>query len=656
VKKKIFLLILLLFFAVQPNIHGLESESPQAKKEQEALQHEVVVTLKLVQVFVTDKKGNPITDLTKDDFILYDNSKLQTITDFEKHILAQPEKKIEKKAEEKLEETELASSQKVPVKMNRKFFLLLDLERNDGLGIIDSKKAALHFMDTQIQPTDEVGVFSNSQIGGLTVHEYLTTDHEKAKEAIKRIKGFPGGTEETNGLTRAEIEMMKQQIHRFIDEIREFAKSLRYTPGYKNIILFSAGIKRNLLYGDDLSLRLNLEDTTKELATSNSPVYTVNSKGTRAYLKDRWQRGGDSLKMISDLSGGKYFSNVGYYEKNSREIQNATSNYYVLGYYYTDEKWDGKYHEINVKVKRKGCVVHSQGGYFNPKPFTKFTKFEKKLHLINLALADTPQFQTRLDLPLITLPCSEEKESNFVLLSEARLEKIEDIGGEKTEVVALVFDQENNIVVSSRYEADLSEFSQEQICPYAILSLSPGLYKCRIILRNLETGKGAVASSSVNIPEPQDSGRRLFSPLLLSPKKNVYYINASKAQKKEAGKEPLSLINIYPFLSREYSPLVGNLDKETSKLLAVLRISNINIQKSDVELSVFLRESSSEEKTPLTYSILKGKKEGEKIDILLIELELPELQAGEYSIEIVAEEISTQFKSQVTRTFKVRQP
>ena len=170
--------------------------------------------------------------------------------------------------------------------MNRKFFLLLDLERNDGLGIIDSKKAALHFMDTQIQPTDEVGVFSNSQIGGLTVHEYLTTDHEKAKEAIKRIKGFPGGTEETNGLTRAEIEMMKQQIHRFIDEIREFAKSLRYTPGYKNIILFSAGIKRNLLYGDDLSLRLNLEDTTKELATSNSPVYTVNSKGTRAYLKD----------------------------------------------------------------------------------------------------------------------------------------------------------------------------------------------------------------------------------------------------------------------------------------------------------------------------------------------------------------------------------
>ncbi|MGB2762954.1 MAG: VWA domain-containing protein [Candidatus Aminicenantaceae bacterium] len=654
-KKKLFLLILLLFFAVQPNIHGLDSESPQAKKDQKALQHEVAVTLKLVQVFVMDKKGNPITDLTKEDFILSDNGVLKTITDFEKHILTQPEKKIEKKADEKLEETELAPSQKVPLKMNRKFFLLLDLERNDGLGIINSKKAALHFMDTQIQPTDEVGILSNSPIGGLTVHEYLTTNHEKAKEAIKRIKGFPGGMEETNGLTRAEKEMMKQIIHRFIDEIREFAKSLRYTPGYKNIILFSGGIKRNLLYGDDPSLRLNLEDTIKELATSNSPVYTVNSKGTRAYLKNRWQRGGDSLKMISDLSGGKYFSNVAYYEKNSREIQKTTSNYYVLGYY-IDEKWDGKYHEINVKVKQKGCVVHSQGGYFNPRPFTKSTKFEKKLHLINLALADTPQFQTRLDLPLITLPCSEEKESNFVLLSEARLDEIEDIGGEKTEVVALVFDQENNIVVSSRYEVDFSEFSQEQICPYAILSLSPGLYKCRIILRNLETGKGAVASSSINIPEPQDSGRRLFSPLLLSPKKNVYYINASKAQKKEAGKEPLSLINIYPFLSREYSPLVGNLDKETSKLLAVLRSSNINIQKSDVDLSVFLRESSSEKKTPLTYSILKGKKEGEKIDILLIELELPELQAGEYSIEIVAEEISTQFKSQVTRTFKVRQP
>jgi len=655
-KKKIFFLILLLIFAIQPNIHGLSSESLQVKKDQEALQHEVAVTLKLVQVFVTDKKGNPVIDLTKDDFILYDSGKLKKITDFEKHLLAEHEKlaKPEKKLEEKLDETELAPRRKIPLKMNRKFFLLLDLERNDGLGIINSKKAALHFIDTQVQPTDEVGILSNSPLGGLTVHEYLTTDHEKVKEAIKRIKGLPGGTGEASGLTTAEKEMMKLKIHRFIDELREFAKSLRYIQGYKNIILFSSGITKNLLYdGDDPSLRFNLEDTTKELATSSSPVYTVNSEGTRAYLKNIWERGDDSLKMLSDLSGGKYFSNVGYYKKIAREIQSATSNYYVLGYY-IDEKWDGKYHKINVKVKQKGCVVHAQGGYFNPKPFTKFSKFEKKLHLMNLALADTPQFQVPLDLPLIALPCSEEKESNFALLSEIRLDEIEKVGKEKAEVVALVFDQENNIVVSSRGEIDFSKISHKKILPYAILSLSPGQYKCRIVLRSLETGKGAVASSSVDIPEPLDSGMRLYPPLLLIPEGDVYYIKASKKQKKETGSEPLSLINIYPFLSREYSPFVGDLDQGISKLLAAVRCSVVDIQEPEIDISVNLIQHPSGEKIPLSSSILSRKKEDGNMDIFLIELQLPELKPGRYSLEITAEEKTTKLKSQATRTFQVK--
>jgi len=43
-----------------------------AQAPQEELQHEVTVTLKLIQVFVTDKKGNPVKDLTKEDFIVHE--------------------------------------------------------------------------------------------------------------------------------------------------------------------------------------------------------------------------------------------------------------------------------------------------------------------------------------------------------------------------------------------------------------------------------------------------------------------------------------------------------------------------------------------------------------------------------------------------------
>jgi len=53
------------------------SGSSQTIRNQKAIQHEVVVTLKLVQVYVTDKSGKPVVDLEKSDFIIYDNGLLQ---------------------------------------------------------------------------------------------------------------------------------------------------------------------------------------------------------------------------------------------------------------------------------------------------------------------------------------------------------------------------------------------------------------------------------------------------------------------------------------------------------------------------------------------------------------------------------------------------
>ncbi len=121
--KKVLLVFLLLTFLFQFGLYPLNSKPQQIKKDQEELKHEVVVVLKLVQVYVTDKKGNPVMDLVKDDFILYDNGKLQEITDFEKHILTKPEKKVEKKIGKKVEDTEPSPSPKIPASMNRKFFL-----------------------------------------------------------------------------------------------------------------------------------------------------------------------------------------------------------------------------------------------------------------------------------------------------------------------------------------------------------------------------------------------------------------------------------------------------------------------------------------------------------------------------------------------------
>ena len=92
------------------------SQTQQGQNTQQELSHEVRVTLKLIQVYVTDKKGNPVTNLEKGDFELLDNKKLQDITEFERHILTPPpSKQMEDKAK-------VVASKK----LNRKFFLFFD--------------------------------------------------------------------------------------------------------------------------------------------------------------------------------------------------------------------------------------------------------------------------------------------------------------------------------------------------------------------------------------------------------------------------------------------------------------------------------------------------------------------------------------------------
>ncbi len=688
-KKRIIPIILLLVFLFQPGLHRLNSESVQAKKAQKAFQHEVVVTLKLVQVHVTDKEGNPVTDLTKDDFILYDNKKLQTITDFEKHILAAPEKPIkpEKKVVEMIDETKLPPSPDISSRMNRKFILLF---ATGGVsGINKSKKAARHFIDTQVQPTDEVSVMSYYWMSGLELHEYFTSDMDKVKEAIKEIKGFKGpGIRGSGEITlegeraRAESETRKgggpeaeargesgegsvSVTHlspfstslpspqtegsiflakTFIDVLKELAQSMRSIPGIKNVIFFSEGFPKSFLFGGSQVLRENYEEMGREFAAANSPVHAVSMIGP---YPDQ------SLKMLAELTGGLFFHTVDYYEKIAEQIQNVTSNYYVLGYY-IDEEWDGKYHDIKVEVKRKGCEVHAQKGYFNPKPFTELTEVEKQFHLIDLAMADNPYFQEPVNFSLIPLHCYPQEESNFVLLTKIPLTMMEKVAGRKTELVTFIIDKKHDMFASSRAEINFLEIPKQPVYHYMITSLPPGhQYECRVVLRNLETGDGALASSTVDIPEKLDSGLRLYPPLLLIPEKEAVYLKASREEKKKTKSESLSIADIYPFLSNRHSPLVDVLEKGSSKLLAVVRCSHREIDEPKVELSAHLIQHPSGEKTQLPFSVLNAKTE-EDSNVVLIEIDLPEMLPGRFSLELTAQESTSGQKSSTVQSFSVR--
>ncbi len=668
-KKIAALSIVLAVFILQPNFGELSLESfrEQQVKEKAALQYEVTVVLKLVQVFVTDNKGNPVTDLTKDDFILYDNGEPKIITDFEKHLIQRPVRRAEpeKKPEERITETQLPPSLVAESRMNRKFFFIFS-SRN----LPRSKKAAYHFLETQIQPTDEVGVISYSWISGFTIHEYLTSDKEKIRRAIKGVKdaweGVSGGSGMSLELERARAEEESGQPDRFslsylstyegpgkesqiftanlwVDSFRELAKALRYIPGYKNIILFSGGIPRSFLFGASQTLREKYQDMGKEFASSNSPVHTVSTVGPGRV---------ESLEMLAELSGGEYFHTVNYYEKIANQIQDVTSNYYVLGYY-IDETWDGKYHTIEVRTKRKGCEVHAQSGYFNPKPFTELDDFEKDLRLVDLALSEKPIFQEPLSFPSVALPCSGKEDSNLVLLTQVSVPDIEEAAMGKAELVTFIFDQENIIVSSIKGEIDFSSLPQKRMYLYDISSLKPGQYECRVVIRDTKTGRAAKASTSVEIPEPVESGIKLYPPLLIVPEKESFYLNLTTVDKKKKKEPSLSIADIYPFISNQHSPLVGDLEQGTTKLLAVIRNDVVNLENPDIELTAYLFDYSVTQKTPLSFSILASEKK-EQTDVLLLELRLPDLEPGQYFLKIEAEDVVSKSKSEINQAFRVK--
>ena len=601
--------MLFCFVFLSPLLSSQEQEITDPK------QREVSVTLKLIQVYVSDKKGNPIRDLTKEDFILYDNGEAMTITEFEAHQtepLTEPEK------------TAPAVS-----RINRKFFLLLDAYRNDGLGLKKARTTALHFIDTQVRSDDELGLLTYSIDRGLVLHKPLSLDYDSIRKAINKVKLFPSITALDGGATAVEEALD------FVKYLNDFAVSLRYIPGYKHILLFSAGLPRSLLQSGDPRLRYEHERLAQELASSSSPIYSVDTQGTRDLVLGREQKGDDSLRRLADLTGGHHFPNVDYSETISQDIQNATGNYYVLGYY-VGETWDGEFHEIKVKVERKGVKVQAQKGYFNPKAFSKMTKLEKRHHLLDLARNPSPHFGLPQKIPSLARMWRESSPATILLLTEIIPSDLEEIRTEKTEFFVLVYNEEGVLLAEGKKDLDLSKEPPASICIYTAYVQSPGTYECISILRNKKTGTAAKASSTVIIPEEQQSPVALSGPLIFVPERDSLVLAVETKDMEEKAKPiAFDLSTIVPQTDRSVSPLIFNLSNETSRLFIIFEPGEKATDHTNWDFSSRLISKSAEQSFPMKISQrsdLPTKRE----DSYVLELELTHVPAGEYILEITA--------------------
>jgi len=664
-------------------IGSLSAESAKPGRIQNAkfpavTQHEVSVALKLVQAQVVDAKGKFVTDLGKSDFEVFDNGQRREITDFEKHDLNLSPNAVDS------QRLELVGGSN---RLSRKFFLFFDFAFNYPAGIAKSIRAAQDFLDKHINPEDEIGIISYSVRSGLRVHEFLTKDRVKIRQIItglgegramgravdladryyeelkKLATSLGSSTDGIEHIQAVERSMYEECAADFANQLKVIASALRYVPGNKNIMLFSSGITNMVLYGKRIEdsrtfsekygssrVREKFIEMCKALAASNSVIYPVNVAGQASARFDDHNMSGDgSLKQMASETGGKYFDNIMDYQKINREILERTAAYYVLGYYVSEE-YDGTYHTIKVKVKRKGCHVYAQRGYFNPKPFREYSENEKILHLIDLALADHPSIREALDFPLSVVPFSTQEKAGLVLLAKVPIAVTDLVVGQRVEAMTLILNRERDIVALNRAEITRWPRPDGEVFISTLVFLGPGEYFCSLVLRNMEAGTGARGSCRAEIRLDSESGFIQTPPLILERGKGAF-LSALVAEGNDSQKE-LRLIDIYPFNMEEYHPLIGPLHAGSQQLLAMIRCRASDKDDSTLDFSCYCRSTEFEGTVPITTSVLKRRRIKEA-DIYDVWLQTPDLGPGDYMVYLIAKERYSGASSTATSAFQV---
>jgi VWFA-related protein len=631
-----------------------------------------------VAVRVLDQDGHPVTALKKEDFILYDNGEKKVITEFEVHTLS--EAGMEVRSSDQV--TGLAKTVKG---MNRRLFILLDIPGSDANGLANAKQAALHFVDTQLRPGDEVGILGFSYMKGFFIKEYLTTDREKIRKAIEKTKELPpsrgsfsggelsdnirvrerGGSSEggRSGESGGVSEVMSFfgysgkpmaytggtsdfQRRDATPQMFDLAQAFKYIEGNKSLIFFTG---RNL---GPMAAKLG-----REFANASTPVYTVNTrnwvmKGARTFIKEKHIWKDHPLKELALASGGKYFADIKDIETISKDVQRLTGNFYVLGYY-INETWDGKYHQIKVEVKRPGLQVLAQHGYFNPKPFAQFSDLEKQLHLSDLVFADKPVTVHPFNIPVEPLFIAGREKMNCALLAQIPVNEKTGIPPSTVEIFTFLFNEDRKIVIKKRGEMDLSPFDHQSLFSYFTANLPTGEYECRIVARDLETGQAIVGKIVFPLPEKSESEIILSSPLLFAKGSESKIVRLSEGLDQKEKEKDLSLGDFYKFLPKDHCLVVRDLEPGIKNLLAVLPVTAAEGPALEVEFSARLHPRAEGEPINLEMEIVDIQETDTQTDILMMEIRLPDLKPGEYELEIEALEKKTSARSFVQK-FLVR--
>lgn len=350
----------------------------------------------LVDVSVTDKQGRPVTDLTPADFEIREDKKVQAIETFKLiRIDESPDTGGDgshRILSESDEARELARDD------TRLIVIFLDdyhVRRINSLRVRDQ----LATFVSQLSPHDLVAVMYP-----LTPPDALsfTYDDAAVAGAVSKFVGRKYDYTPRNRLEeqyqqmppQAQEQLRNQLVISALESVCNYLGSVR--DGRKTLLYVSEGMTGSLTPGtmttgnlagsmgalpspsvfDSMQLIEDLRYVFAAASRSNTSIYTLDPRGLAgsdfsiadhvSAEADRQSltESTDVLRTLASQTDGRAMVNLNNPMPELRQMLRDTSAYYLLGYTSSVAAHDGKFHEIDVRVKRKDVDVHARKGYW----------------------------------------------------------------------------------------------------------------------------------------------------------------------------------------------------------------------------------------------------------------------------------------------------
>jgi VWFA-related protein len=364
--------------------------------------------------------GKPVTDLRQDEFELLEDNAPQKIQTFE-HVVVRAATALDepRRAEPNTVEQsrEMAAESKA-----RLFVLYLDTYHISRSGAMNVRAALIRFLQRALGPDDMVAVTTpelpastvtfarrSGSIEELVDKFYgwsrrdAITEYDPIEEQYMQC--YPPAIGEMGRMSAIAREMIQRRRERVtLDSLQELVVHLGgLREERKAVLAVSEGW---LLYQQNTSLtnvtagqtfggspfqarcdadryRLSQEDDARDFRNmldeanrANVSFYPIDPRGLVVFdaspgdelvdLATDASRVSARLASLQDLAAstdGLAIVNSNDIDRGLRRVIDDMTSYYLLGYYSTNTKLDGKYRSIKVRVKRPGADVRARRGY-----------------------------------------------------------------------------------------------------------------------------------------------------------------------------------------------------------------------------------------------------------------------------------------------------